>query len=76
MAESYLFNQSRILPCAVKLSGQYGFSDVYAGVPVIIDQSGVAKIIELDLIDQEKELFSQSIISVQKLMERVKELGL
>ena len=67
MAESYLQDKKLTLPCAVKLEGQYGFKDVYAGVPVIIGGKGVEKIIEIELNDQEKKEFAHSVDSVKKL---------
>jgi malate dehydrogenase len=76
MAESYLFNQRRILPCAVHLTGEYGVSDVYAGVPAIIGKNGVEKVIELSLEEHEKNQFDASIQSVQRLMDDVTRLGL
>ena len=76
MAESYLFNQRRILPCAVRLNGEYGVSDMYAGVPAIIGEKGVEKVIELLFEENEKNQFDASIQSVQRLMEDVTRLGL
>ncbi|MDP5012806.1 MAG: hypothetical protein NWQ29_03800, partial [Alphaproteobacteria bacterium] len=76
MAESYLFNQRRILPCAVHLSGEYGVSDMYVGVPAIIGENGVEKVIELSLEENEKNQFNASIQSVQRLMDDVTRLGL
>ncbi len=69
MAESYLKNTKQILPCAVCLSGQYGFKDIYAGVPVVIGKDGVEKIQEIDLDDKEKKEFNNSIEAVKKLWE-------
>ena len=69
MAESYLNNTKQILPCAVFLSGQYGFKDIYAGVPVVIGKDGVEKIQEIDLDDKEKKEFNNSIEAVKKLWE-------
>lgn len=76
MAESYLLNQRRILPCAVHLSGEYGVDNLYAGVPAIIGKNGVEKIIELSLNDQEKILFENSINGVRALIDEIKKLGL
>ena len=56
MAESYLKNLKKQLPCAAYLDGQYGVKDLYAGVPVIIGSNGVEKIIELNLDEQEKKI--------------------
>ena len=67
MAESYLKNLKKQLPCAAYLDGQYGVKDLYAGVPVIIGSNGVEKIIELNLDEQEKKNFENSIKSVKDL---------
>ena len=67
MAESYLKNLKKQLPCAAYLDGQYGVKDLYAGVPVIIGSNGVEKIIELNLDEQEKKNFENSINSVKDL---------
>ena len=67
MAESYLKDLKKQLPCAAYLDGQYGVKDLYAGVPVIIGSNGVEKIIELNLIEQEKKNFENSIKSVRDL---------
>ena len=56
MAESYLKNQKKQLPCAVNLNGEYGAKNIYAGVPVIIGSAGVEKIIEIDLSPEEKKI--------------------
>ena len=69
MAEAYLNNTKEILPCAVYLNGQYGFKDIYAGVPVVIGKDGVEKIQEIDLDDKEKKEFNNSIEAVKKLWE-------
>ena len=55
MAESYLKDLKKQLPCAVYLNGEYGVKDIYAGVPVIIGSDGVEKIVEIKLTDQEKK---------------------
>ncbi len=67
MAESYIKDQKKQLPCAAYLNGEYSTKDLYAGVPVIIGSKGVEKIIELKLSDEEKKNFENSIKSVQDL---------
>ena len=74
MAESYLKDQKKQLPCAVHLNGEYGVKDLYAGVPVIIGSSGIEKIIELNLSNQEKENFDKSIESVRELFNAAKKI--
>ena len=67
MAEAYLKNTKQILPCAVFLNGEYGFKNVYAGVPVVIGKNGVEKIEEIDLDDKERDEFNHSVEAVKKL---------
>ena len=69
MAESYLKDLKKQLPCAAYLDGQYGVKDIYAGVPVIIGKGGVEKIEEVELDQKEKEEFNNSISAVKKLWE-------
>ena len=66
MAESYLKNLKRELPCAAHLNGEYGVKNLYAGVPVIIGSKGVEKVVELKLKSEEKENFNKSIKAVQE----------
>ena len=72
MAESYLKDQKRILPCAAYLNGEYGVKDTYVGVPVVIGANGVEKIVELHLTETEKKQFALSVAGVQNLMKLVK----
>jgi malate dehydrogenase len=74
MAESYLKDLKKQLPCAVYLNGEYGAKDIYAGVPVIIGSGGVEKIIELNLSDEEKINFENSIKSVKTLFDAAKNI--
>ena len=74
MAESYLRDQKRIIPCAANLSGQYGLKDIYVGVPTIIGSKGVEKIIEINLNEIEKLNFSKSIESVKNLIGACKKI--
>ena len=67
MAESYLKDQKRVLPCAAYLSGEYGVKGLYVGVPVIIGKKGVEKILELKLTASEKKQFNNSVKSVKNL---------
>jgi len=67
MAESYLQDLKKQLPCAAYLDGEYGVKDLYAGVPVIIGSGGVEKVVELDLNSEEKSSFEKSIQSVRDL---------
>tara|TARA_B100000579_G_scaffold378965_1_gene345976 strand:+ start:2727 stop:3674 length:948 start_codon:yes stop_codon:yes gene_type:complete len=68
MAESYIKNLRKELPCAAYLNGEYGFRDIYAGVPVIIGKNGVEKIVEIKLEGKEKENFATSINAVKDLL--------
>jgi malate dehydrogenase len=75
MAEAYLKDKRRVLPCAVLLSGEYGVSGLYIGVPVIIGKNGVEKIIEVELNAAEKAAFEKSTAAVQDLNVAFKKLG-
>jgi malate dehydrogenase len=72
MAESYLKDQRRLLPCAAHLTGQYGVSDLYVGVPTIIGQGGVEKIVEITLAPDEQAMFDKSVAAVRSLCDAVK----
>lgn len=72
MAESYLKDKKRILPCAAYLSGEYGVKDLYVGVPVVLGSEGVEKIVEMQLNAEEKKMFDASVSAVRGLMEVTK----
>ncbi len=74
MAESYLKNLKKELPCAAYINGQYGVNDIYAGVPVIIGEKGVEKIIELNLNSEEKNNFEKSVQAVKELFDAAKKI--
>ena len=74
MSESYLKDQKKQLPCAAYLRGEYGVKNLYSGVPVIIGASGVEKVIELKLSNEEKESFRQSIKAVEDLFSAAKKI--
>jgi malate dehydrogenase len=67
MAESYLKDKKRVLPCAAQLTGQYGLKDLYVGVPVIIGAGGVEKVIEIEMTEDETKMFMNSVDSVKTL---------
>jgi len=69
MAEAYLNDEKKLLPCAIQLNGEYGVNNVYAGVPVVIGKDGVEKIEEINLDDNEKKEFMHSIDAVRTLWE-------
>lgn len=71
MAESYLLDKKRVLPCAAYLTGQYGMKDIYVGVPVIIGAQGVEKIIEIELNQKEKIEFEASANAVKELVQGI-----
>ena len=75
MAESYLKDKKRVLPCAVMLNGEYGLSDFYVGVPVVIGAGGAERIVEVQFSDAEKAAFDKSCDAVKKLVEDFKALG-
>ena len=74
MAESYLKDLKKQLPCAAYLNGQYGVQDLYAGVPVIIGGKGIEKVVEIDLSGEEKTNFDHSIGAVKELFEAAKKI--
>ena len=74
MAESYLKDQKKQLPCAAYLNGEYNVKNLYAGVPVVIGKEGVEKIIEIPLSPTEKNDFDNSIRSVQELFNAAKKI--
>ena len=74
MAESYIKDLKKTLPCAAYLNGEYGVKNLYVGVPVQIGKNGAEKIIELDLSDDEKKQFNYSIKAVQELFDAAKKI--
>ncbi len=74
MAESYLKDLKKELPCAVHIDGKYGVKNIYAGVPVIIGKNGVEKIIEINLDLEEKANFDKSVKAVQELFDAAKKI--
>ncbi len=74
MAEAFLLNQKKLLPCAAYISGQYGLRNMYMGVPTIIGNKGIEKIIEVKLTAKEKLMLKKSVKSVQGLVSAVDKL--
>ena len=74
MAESYINDLKKTLPCAAYLNGEYGVKGIYAGVPVIIGKKGVEKIVQIDLSDIEKKQFNNSIKAVENLFAAAKKI--
>src|SRR3954462_9911178 len=75
MAESYLRDKKRVLPCAAWLNGEYGIKDLYVGVPVVLGAKGVERIVEIDLSSAERTMFDKSAASVQTLVDACKEIA-
>jgi malate dehydrogenase len=75
MAEAYLLDKKRVLPCAVQLNGEYGISGLYIGVPVVLGANGVEKIVEVQFAPDEKAAFEKSVGAVRDLIEAFKKLG-
>jgi malate dehydrogenase len=75
MAESYLRDKKRVLPCAAQLSGQYGIDNLYVGVPVVIGSQGVERIVEIKLDSEEKAAFKKSVDAVKSLMDAAKKIA-
>ena len=74
MAESYLKDQKRVLPCAVHVNGAYGIKDLYVGLPVVIGEKGVERVVELDLTADEKAGLEKSAGSVKGLIDACRKL--
>ena len=74
MLESYLYDQKKILPCSAFLNGEYGVKGLFVGVPVIIGEKGIEKIIEMDLSSQSKKEFQKSVEAVEQLVKKCKKL--
>jgi malate dehydrogenase len=75
MAEAYLHDQRRVLPCAAQLNGEYGVKNLYVGVPVVIGANGVEKVVEIALEPDERRMFDKSVASVQTLVEACKTIN-
>jgi malate dehydrogenase len=75
MAESYLLDKKRVLPCAAWLNGEYGVKDMYVGVPVVIGDKGVDRIVELEFNSAERTAFEKSAQAVQSLIEACKKIA-
>jgi malate dehydrogenase len=74
MAESYLKDQKRVLPCAVHVNGPYGITDLYVGLPAVIGEKGIERIVELDLTADEKAALNKSADAVRGLIDACKKL--
>jgi malate dehydrogenase len=75
MAESYLKDQRRMLPCAAHLSGQYGVDGLFIGVPVVIGANGVERIVDIAFTGEEQAMFEKSVASVQGLVDACKTIN-
>jgi malate dehydrogenase len=74
MAESYLKNKRMVIPCAAHLTGQYGVKDTYVGVPIVVGENGVERVVEVSFSAEEKKMFDGSVAAVHELMEACKKL--
>jgi malate dehydrogenase len=75
MAESFLRDKKRVLPCAAYLNGEYGVKDMYVGVPVVIGSKGVERIVEIELSGKDREGFDKSVGAVQGLVDACKKIA-
>ncbi|NIJ41318.1 malate dehydrogenase [Parvibaculum indicum] len=75
MAEAYLKDKKRVLPCAAYLDGQYGVKDMYVGVPTVIGEGGIERIVEIEMDADEKAQFQKSVDSVQGLVDACKKIN-
>jgi malate dehydrogenase len=69
MAESYLKDKKRMIPCAAMLHGEYGVKGLYIGVPVVIGKGGVERIVEVEFNAEEKAMFDKSVAAVRALID-------
>ena len=76
MADSYLKDKKRVLPCAAQCSGEYGLDGLYVGVPCVIGANGVERIVEIEMNADEKAMFDHSIDAVKSLNEVAAKLGI
>jgi malate dehydrogenase len=74
MAESYLKDKKRVLPCAAHLNGEYGVKDLYVGVPVVLGAGGVERVVEIDLDASEQAMFDKSVSAVRGLIDAMRKL--
>src|ERR1700677_2049260 len=75
MAESYLRDKKRVMPCAAYLNGEYNVKDMYVGVPVVIGAKGVERIVEIELAGKDREAFDKSVGAVQGLVDACKKIA-
>lgn len=71
MAESYLFDKKRIIPCAAYCNGEFGIKDLYVGVPAVIGAGGIERIVEIDLSAEEQKMLDHSVAAVKELCEAI-----
>jgi malate dehydrogenase len=69
MAESFMRDKKRVVPCAAYLNGEYGVKDLYVGVPVVIGAKGVERVVEIELNGAERSMFERSVDSVRGLVD-------
>jgi malate dehydrogenase len=74
MAEAYLKDKRRVLPCAAWLDGEYGVKGLYVGVPAIIGANGVEKVVEIEMNRAEQAMFDKSVAAVRGLIDSVRKL--
>mgnify|MGYP001827089770 FL=1 len=75
MAESYLKDKKRVLPCAAMLNGEFGIKGLYVGVPIVNGAGGVERIVEIDLNTAERQMFMKSVESVKGLVEACQQIA-
>lgn len=68
MTRSYLYDEMRLLPCAAYLTGEYGYRDIYMGVPVVIGAGGVEKVVVIDLDATEGQMLDRSVAGVREMI--------
>jgi malate dehydrogenase len=74
MAEAYLKDQKRVLPCAAYCDGEFGLKDMYVGVPTVIGAGGIERIVNIKLTKDEQDMFDKSVDAVKGLVKACKEI--
>jgi malate dehydrogenase len=74
MAEAFLKDKKRVMPCAANLTGEYGVNDLYVGVPVVLGAGGVERIVEIELNAEAKRNFDVSVDAVKELLEACRQI--
>ena len=75
MAESYLKDKKRVMPCAAHLDGEYDVRGMFIGVPIVIGEGGVERILEIEMSKEERDMFAKSVASVEGLLKACRDIN-